>query len=60
MQTFAILMAIMGVVIALDYLPLSWLVLLIICSLVLLFCVVVVIFWYSLSQRKWKNEPGSE
>jgi len=60
MQTFAVLMASMGVVVAFVYHFLSWPSNLTVCTLVLLLCVVVVILWYNLRQFNWKNEPDSE
>ena len=60
MQTFAILMASMGIVVALVYFFSSWPIYLMVCTLVLLLCVVVVILWYNLRQFSWKNEPDSE
>jgi hypothetical protein len=60
MQTFAILMASMGVVVALIYHFSSWSVLLIVSTLVMLSCVVVAFLWRNLRQFNWKNEPDSE
>ena len=60
MQTFAILMATMGVVVALIYHFSSWSAFLIISTLVMLWCVVVAFMWRNRRQLNWENEPDSE
>jgi hypothetical protein len=60
MQTFAILMATMGVVVALIYHFSSWSAFLIISTLVMLWCVVVAFLWRNRRQLNWENEPDSE
>jgi hypothetical protein len=60
MQTFAILMASMGVVVAFVYHFSSWAVFLIVCMLAMLMFVAVAFLWLNLRQFKWKNEPDSE
>jgi Flp pilus assembly protein TadB len=60
MQTFAILMATMGVVVALIYHFSSWSVFLIISTLVILWCVVFAFLWRNRRQLNWENEPESE
>jgi len=60
MQTFAILMASMGIVVALVYHFSSWSVYLIVCTLVTLLFVAVVFLWRNLRLFNWKNEPDSE
>jgi Flp pilus assembly protein TadB len=60
MQTFAILMAAMGVVVALIYHFSSWSVFLIISTLVILWCVVFAFLWRNRRQLNWENEPDSE
>jgi fatty acid desaturase len=60
MQTFAILMATMGVVVALIYHFSSWSAFLIISTLVMLWCVVVAFLWHNRRQLNWENEPDSE
>jgi len=60
MQTFAILMASMGVAVALVYPFSSWSVYLIVCTLVMLLFVTVAFLWRTLRQFNWKNEPDSE
>jgi len=60
MQTFAILMATMGVVVALIYHFSSWSAFLIISTVVMLWCVVVAFMWRNRRQLNWENEPDSE
>jgi len=60
MQTFAILMATMGVVVALIYHFSSWSAFLIISTLVMLWCVVVAFMWRNRRHLNWENEPDSE
>ena len=60
MQTFAILMATMGVVVALIYHFSSWSAFLIVSTLVMLWCVVVAFLWRNRRQFNWENEPDSE
>jgi Flp pilus assembly protein TadB len=60
MQTFAILMATMGVVVALIYHFSSWSAFLIISTLVMLWCVVVAFLWRNRRQLNCENEPDSE
>ena len=60
MQTFAILMASMGVVVALVYNFSAWSVFLIVCTLVMLLFVVVAFLWRNLLRFNWKSEPDSE
>jgi hypothetical protein len=60
MQTFAILMATMGVVVALIYHFSSWSAFLTVSTLVVVWCVVVAFLWRNRRQFHWKNEPDSE
>ena len=60
MQTFAILMAIMGVVVALVYHFSSWSVFWIVYTLVVLLFVAVAFLWCSRRQFNWKSESDSE
>jgi uncharacterized membrane protein len=60
MQTFAILMASMGVLVAFVYHFSSWSVFLIVCTLIILLFVTVAFLWRNLRQYNWKNKPDSE
>jgi len=60
MQTFAILMASMGVVVALVYHFSSWSVSLIVYTLVILLFVAFAFLWRNLRQFNWKKELDSE
>jgi len=60
MQTFAILMASMGVVVALVYNFSSWSVFLIVCTVVILLFVAVAFLWRNLRPLFWKNDLDSE
>ena len=60
MQTFAILMATMGVIVALVYLFSSWSVFLFVCASVMLLSLIVVFLWHNLRQFNWKDKRDSE
>lgn len=60
MQTFAILMAGMGIVVAFVYHFSSWSVFFIACTLVMMLFAAVVFLWRNLRQFSWKNESNSE
>jgi uncharacterized membrane protein len=60
MQTFAILMASMGVLVAFVYHCSSWAVFLIVCTLIILLFVAVAFLWRNFRQFNWKNKPDSE
>jgi len=60
MQTFAILMAGMGIVVAFVYHFSSWSVFFIACTLVMMLFAAVAFLWRNLRQFSWKNESNSE
>jgi membrane protein implicated in regulation of membrane protease activity len=60
MQTFAILMASMGVVVALVYHLSSWSVFWIVYTLVMLLFVAIAFLWCNRRQFNWKRESDSE